>query len=535
MGEMGLISHKVSDSTFPKGNGKNRLEEVSTFRLALDGASMVRCFSCGASREEAFSRRMLGRRSGARCKACVAAAEAAEARAAAASQPSALAADAQPLRCAACERMLLPDAFSRSQLQQKGDARRCHGCISALAAQPIAGATSALLLSSAGGGSSVGGAGGVGSVSGGSGGVGGCSCIGGGHRHAKPLRSEPSPSVELQRVSKLKKLRRHFRELCLKHECTSPPILAFDRWLARGLLERPEASPGYPDAEPLLPVHGETAGRFVKDLVRDLARASIPAASADRIARDLRKVSDRYAAELKTAHEMAPAPTPEDVHLEWRGGSAQLRMRVWPPSRCCAVNQEHLHKLSIMYARSAAGGGSDGSLVGPTARTPIRTAIAPAAPPAAPPAVAPAVGSTVGSNTSIFHRRVLCLLLRYEALGGHGYQAAVSEAAFEVLRRRLGVSCECFASPLNATLPDYFSAFPDVDSFFGSRGSFFGANPIEGSFEVNPPYVPEVLLAAVHHAKRLLATAEAAARALSFVFVVPTWTPCAFHKELTSR
>jgi|TARA_B100000524_G_scaffold341625_1_gene235884 phosphorylated CTD-interacting factor 1 len=104
-----------------------------------------------------------------------------------------------------------------------------------------------------------------------------------------------------------------------------------------------------------------------------------------------------------------------------------------------------------------------------------------------------------------------------------------------VLRRRLGVSCECFASPLNATLPDYFSAFPDVDSFFGSRGSFFGANPIEGSFEVNPPYVPEVLLAAVHHAKRLLATAEAAARALSFVFVVPTWTPCAFHKELTSR
>ena len=71
---------------------------------------------------------------------------------------------------------------------------------------------------------------------------------------------------------------------------------------------------------------------------------------------------------------------------------------------------------------------------------------------------------------------------------------------------------ECFASPLNCYYPSFCSLFPDTDRFFGSYGSFFSFRPKHGSFEANPPFVPEVMLAAVRHAEALLTASEAKAR-----------------------
>ncbi|CAN0172925.1 unnamed protein product [Phaeothamnion confervicola] len=39
---------------------------------------------------------------------------------------------------------------------------------------------------------------------------------------------------------------------------------------------------------------------------------------------------------------------------------------------------------------------------------------------------------------------------------------------------------ECFASPLNCRYSSFCSAFKDVDSRFGSIGSFFEFHPNEG-------------------------------------------------------
>ena len=74
-------------------------------------------------------------------------------------------------------------------------------------------------------------------------------------------------------------------------------------------------------------------------------------------------------------------------------------------------------------------------------------------------------------------------------------QCAVPGACFESLREFLGNTIECFASPLNCRFERYFSAFPGLEGSFGSLGSFFDEwHRIEaGSFEVNPPFVPEVL------------------------------------------
>ena len=81
------------------------------------------------------------------------------------------------------------------------------------------------------------------------------------------------------------------------------------------------------------------------------------------------------------------------------------------------------------------------------------------------------------------------------------------EAAFEALAEHLGPTIECFASPLNARYGCFFSAFPALERRFGSLGSFFGPGFLdvrEGTFEANPPFVPEVMDAMVERIELLL-------------------------------
>ena len=137
-------------------------------------------------------------------------------------------------------------------------------------------------------------------------------------------------------------------------------------------------------------------------------------------------------------------------------------------------------------------------------------------------------------------------------------QAAAGPPVFKLLRDRLGVGFECFASPLNATFARFGSAFPDVDGPFGSAGSFFRCGPVDmqrrmcrpgvgwvqgchypqpalpvalllklvgcgavlcrmplkhGSYEVNPPFVPALLTATAQRMLTLLQASLAAAEA----------------------
>ena len=49
-------------------------------------------------------------------------------------------------------------------------------------------------------------------------------------------------------------------------------------------------------------------------------------------------------------------------------------------------------------------------------------------------------------------------------------QGAVPVTVLECLNKHFGVTFECFASPLNCYFRQFCSAFPDLDSYFGSRG-----------------------------------------------------------------
>jgi phosphorylated CTD-interacting factor 1 len=126
-----------------------------------------------------------------------------------------------------------------------------------------------------------------------------------------------------------------------------------------------------------------------------------------------------------------------------------------------------------------------------------------------------------------FQDRLYVLLRRYQTffgpsdLEGGNFHAALPESGFDLLRKTMSVSQECFASPFNCYFSRFCSAFPDTDVFFGSRGSFFDFEPIEGSFECGPPYTVEVMDRTAEHCISLLKKTDLP---LSFIVFVPEWT-----------
>jgi hypothetical protein len=85
----------------------------------------------------------------------------------------------------------------------------------------------------------------------------------------------------------------------------------------------------------------------------------------------------------------------------------------------------------------------------------------------------------------------------------------VPALAMQALHDDFGVRHECFASPLNAELASFGSLFPDVDSFFGSTGSFFDYFPHTGSFQCHPPADHAAVERTLAHVAELLLTASA--------------------------
>eukprot|EP00922_Rhytidocystis_sp_ex-Travisia-forbesii_P027082 GHVS01039732.1.p1 GENE.GHVS01039732.1~~GHVS01039732.1.p1 ORF type:complete len:745 (+),score=147.66 GHVS01039732.1:79-2313(+) len=142
------------------------------------------------------------------------------------------------------------------------------------------------------------------------------------------------------------------------------------------------------------------------------------------------------------------------------------------------------------------------------------------------------------SVVDLFKAAVFCLLCRYNAqagpagMEGRGLQSAIPEAMMLMLRDNMGVSCECFASPFNATLPTYLSMFPDVDALFGSRGSFFSETFVEGSYEANPPFDERVMEAM---GRKMIESLDVATLPLSFCVILPDWSngPSPYLEQLT--
>jgi hypothetical protein len=118
---------------------------------------------------------------------------------------------------------------------------------------------------------------------------------------------------------------------------------------------------------------------------------------------------------------------------------------------------------------------------------------------------------------------IFVLALRYETIGGPGFQVAVHESKVVGMQNTTSmVIFECFASPFNIAQLDspYCSLWPQMEQLFGSRGNFFQMKFKEGIFEANPPFEPKFIASIFPVIEEALARAKLS---LIFVVIIPHW------------
>ena len=301
---------------------------------------------------------------------------------------------------------------------------------------------------------------------------------------------------EVARGEALRRLRLGFAE---RVRALQSPVAsgAFERWHFGWLLSASDSS----RFDPLLPnVDAPEADAALREELIEAGAQPDPAAEA---VAALRAAADE---EAEAIHQQvltqgsSTCQNADSVELSAVSGSTDIwHMRL--TGACMNVllkiSDEWLKKLRAMHQRCRSGSGSS---VGPRNHE----------------------GDAEDEEEleRQFREDAARLLLRYKAIHGSGFQAALGGGAFAVMRSCFGISAECFASPLNARSIPFCSAFLDVDAPFGSAGSFLDFDVHEGAYEANPPFVPLLIQGMAAHMQHLLRRAEAADKPLLFAVVV---------------
>jgi phosphorylated CTD-interacting factor 1 len=326
--------------------------------------------------------------------------------------------------------------------------------------------------------------------------------------HARPV-----PSTEACRAGQVFKLRKALAALCGKHV---PPALAFERWLFDDLLYA--EIEGQRRSDPVL--CGNTPHKTALETLKgDLARASLPEKDVGRIAKEVcRQTADATAEVRRYDRKQRGLPLggarpsvvvqrhKHTLDVSLSQGKGPRRKRI------LKINHEHYAKLCALWRIHTLRDG-----------------------------VVADAGRQLEPNSDAeqtFHEDLYSLLARYYSLQGHGFQAACPETVFRVLRERLGVQHECFASPLNCFYGSYCSVFPDTDVPFGSVGSFwnFKVPSGGGSFEANPPFVHNVMVCMVDKLDSLFKDSVAEpGYPLSFAVIVPAWLEDSSYQRLCAH
>jgi hypothetical protein len=241
-----------------------------------------------------------------------------------------------------------------------------------------------------------------------------------GHRAPSAETAAARAALELRRFKMVKRLRHLLALKCGELGLSGVPLLVFERWLARAMLDGPSAVP-----TPMLPTV-DAGGGLGKDLkragVEDLAVAAAAATELAAASKELGKKltavasagdSDEEEDDKETAKTQAETDAAATVVADDAGPLLALKLNDGKPYM--TISKAHAGKLRALYCRHSLGG-------------------APLPPDGTP-------------ENKAFLASMFALLARYEAMAGAGYQAALGETAFDVLKLKLGVGCEGAAFP----------------------------------------------------------------------------------------
>lgn len=290
----------------------------------------------------------------------------------------------------------------------------------------------------------------------------------------------PSPEQELCRAAAVQALREAFSALCATHTIrTGGSPIFFDKWhcawMQQAAAAALEAGALVPP-EPVLPKL-RSKGRRGPDAYEVLDEALIKGlafvdkAKTRALAEDLRGAADAAAKKLAKQLKLLDPSGRAQISDRHDGACAALQYK----HMVVEVSRGHLQKLRYLYRGDAEAGFVDSAF---------------------------------------------CCLLRYQSVLQRGFQGACTAEVFAALKELFDARFECFASPLNCRYRSMCSAFPDTDAAFGSLGSFFALNPQSGSFQLNPPFLDDIITAMASRLEVLLAAADARKSVLTFLVIV---------------
>jgi hypothetical protein len=113
----------------------------------------------------------------------------------------------------------------------------------------------------------------------------------------------------------------------------------------------------------------------------------------------------------------------------------------------------------------------------------------------------------------------------YYVLDGQSLQWCIPPRVFETLETRLGVKTELFAAPTNVNMPVYCSLFY-IDQKFSALDNFFNLDQnqtMEGTFEVNPPFIEKVFIRSSSMIVDFLEKSQRQGKDLMFIYIMPNW------------
>jgi len=115
------------------------------------------------------------------------------------------------------------------------------------------------------------------------------------------------------------------------------------------------------------------------------------------------------------------------------------------------------------------------------------------------------------------------ILYRYQLLGSNNHQLGVLPTILKQMKKDFGLNFECFASAINSTLDSFCSIYYDVEKYFGSKGSFFNLEPLEGVFGFNPPYQNDIIERGIKLLFHHLDKSSIINKKLTFIITIPIW------------
>jgi phosphorylated CTD-interacting factor 1 len=308
----------------------------------------------------------------------------------------------------------------------------------------------------------------------------------------------PNPQAEVSRHFHTQQLSSH-----LLKQCPSLRMPAFERWWIDSKWEEYDAAVTTTNDDPVMPCRpspeSEASLRLIEEIVH--SDDNLTNEQAHDVVQDLCFKTKTAVQEISSMVSRRLTPLGKGSRIELEKGSTQHTLRYkrksWKKPYAVQVNVTHYDKLWNAFNK-----------------------------------VYPSLKGEKKVLPS-FHVLIFCLLMRYSSLsGGHllnelrggGMQGAVMPDTFAVLQRFFPLQeiLECFASPWNAQLPLFASAFEDLDTHFGSVGDFRQLVLSEGVFEVNPPFSPGLMVKMVEQVNEKLAAATQESKQLTFFVIVPT-------------